>query len=198
MIRAGAMLMLFGICLCGCGDGGRRRQVEDASSATYAEGYRRGASDAVGSIERKAEEARVETLKSVRPKLLWGALAAAVMTLVGDTLAERGRKALAAGFKLEPSQQADLAALSFWMCVIAATVFLYSRYGLAPLPATAILLGTAAVHLHDSYIPALLSGEKSKRSIALGKLKSLLFLVLVVGMVFELLSDRGTMAFGVR
>ena len=56
-------------------------------------------------------------------------------------------------------------------------------------------IGAAAWHLHTDYVPALLAGDKSKRSIELGKMKNLLFLVLVVGMVFKLLSMDSHIAF---
>jgi len=201
MRRGCLVLTLLALFLWGCGGSSnsqaeQQRELEEACRASYAEGYRRGMSDVVNAIKRKAEETRQATLKTVCPKLLWGAIIASLLTLFGDAIAEAGRKHLSESFKLEPARQAELAALAFWTCAAGASIMLWSQYGPAPLTPGMLLLATAAWHLHAGYnIPALIADDKPKRSIAIGKVKTLAFLVLVVGLVFELLSKDCHLAF---
>ena len=149
MKRLVAILALLVLLLCGCGDGGRP-SVESA----YAEGYRKGASDVVKDIEQRAESAKNGLRKAVGPKLLWGAVAAVLMTLFDDKTAETLRRRVAEVFKLEPYQQAKLAMLAFCACAAGAIVVLWSRHSFTPIPAAMILLGTAAWHLYQGYSQA--------------------------------------------
>jgi hypothetical protein len=181
--------------LCSCGASSQAR-LQAATQAAFAEGCRRGAADALTALERQAKAAKREALKAVRPKLSHGALAAALMTLFGDKLAEMVRRKLATAFKLEAKRQAKLVIFFFWTAAALSVAILCGRHGFAPLPPLGILLGTSAWHLHASYVPALLQGDKSKRVISLGKIKALLFLILVIAMVFELLAPSSRIALG--
>ena len=82
---------------------------------------------------------------------------ASLLTLLGNALVEHIRRELPKAFKLTPKKQAQLAMLVFWTFTSGAIIVIWARYGMQPLVPTTILLGTAAWHLHQGYVPALLS-----------------------------------------
>ena len=194
MMRLGlALAATLLLCLCACS--GDKSPIDSVCRTAYIQGYRQGASDAAKAVELKAESARKSLLKKLKPRLMAGVLAASLLTLFGDKLLETARSRISKAFKLTPRQQAKLAILLFWSIATTSIAVLCGRHGLAPLAPAAILLGSAAWSLHSSYLPALLTSDTPARHLALSKLKTLLFLVLVIAMVFELLSPESPIAF---
>ena len=153
--------------------------------------YRRGADDAVRSIQNHAMQSKQQLRDRLQPSLFIGALFVLAVTFFGDVIAERLRDELVARLDLTPERQESLAGIGYALVCGVIAVWSLARCGVNwALPVVMLLAGATAVFF-TGYQPALHQPANEPRRLALSKIKLLLFACAVILAVHELLASDG-------
>lgn len=174
LIFALPLLMLF---MASCGD--------DQAA------YRRGADDAVRSIQNHALQSKQQLRDRLQPNLFIGALFVLALTFFGDVIAERLREELVVRLDLTPERQESLAGIGYALLCGGITIWSLARCGVVwSLPVFMLLAGATMVFF-TGYLPALHQPASEPRRLALSRIKLLLFAVGVILTIYELLAPAG-------
>ncbi len=153
--------------------------------------YRRGADDAVRSIQNHVMQNKQQLRDRLQPSLFIGALFVLALTFFGDVIVERLRDELVARLDLTPERQESLAGIGYALLCGVITVWSLARCGVVwSLPVVMLLAGATAVFF-SGYLPALHQPANEPRRLALSRIKLLLFACAVILVIHELLAPAG-------
>ncbi len=192
LLTAGAVLVLL-VVMPSCGDsgGGGGSDAQTVVRQAYAKGY----GDAIDKVRSAARQAKSVAREKVMPTLILGSIIAALLTLHGATVTEYARRRLGDMLHLTVEKHLILAEALYAACVLVVALTGLWRYGVKPsIPVAALLAGT--IPAFKDLLAAIRTDDPPSRRMAIGKIKSLLFLCAVVFMVYEILSDGGLLGIG--
>lgn len=114
------------------------------------------------------------------------------ITLVGPSVAEGARSAVAKQFNWAKSDQIDFAKVAYWGTIGSVLVFSFFNQHLSSMkPTVWLLLGATAYPFFIHVLPSIEADDKPRRKAAMGQIKSLLMLIFIFYVVLRFLSPDG-------
>ncbi len=178
-----ALGALFALASCGPS----QEELEELASSSYSNGYRAGYSKAIAAIRDAGDSFRDGLRGKVEGKLFIFSIVAVALTLFGPALAEGLRKFASEAFSLE---KADQILVAKWIYGIACSCTLIAGAAsdwrsLLPI---SILLSGSLIPFGDC-LDGIEKNDPQMRKTAVQKVKSLLFLSIVVVLLYRILGD---------
>lgn len=156
----------------------------------YRVGYIVGGHRMMAAMARQGREIRETVKAKLQPRLLFFAVAAVAVTLCGPELAERLRRRIKGMFNITKQAETALAWIGYLAVTSGIMAYGLVGYGVnGSVPIAILLAGT--VWPFVEVLRGIRDDDRAVRKSGFAKIKTLLFLCLVVILVYRLLSDTG-------
>ncbi len=169
-------------------------EIDQAVHTAYQQGLAEGARKAVAEISNAGDSFRGDLRAKMESRLIAFSIVAVLLSLVGANIADWFRVEISGMFRLTVQQQLVIARWIYGIIAAGLMVVGLSADSAAFWPLAILLLGSAIPFWE--YLEALRAGDKVRMKIAVSKVKSLLFMALVVVIIFRILGAGGV--FGLR
>ena len=169
-------------------------EIDQAVHTAYQQGLAEGARKAVAEISNAGDSFRGDLRAKMESRLIAFSIVAVLLSLVGANIADWLRTEISGMFNLTVQQQLVIARWIYGILAAGLMVVGLSADSASFWP-LAILLGGSVIPFWE-YLAALRAGDKTQMKIAISKVKSLLFLALVIVIIYRILGDSGV--FGLR
>ena len=187
------MLVVLGLLsLLSCGPS--EDEIGNAVQSAYSQGVKDGIRKAVAEISNAGDSFRGDLRDKMEGRLIAFSIVAVLLSLVGANIADWLRTEISGMFNLTVQQQLVIARWIYGILAAGLMVVGLSADSASFWP-LAILLGGSVIPFWE-YLAALRAGDKTQMKIAISKVKSLLFLALVIVIIYRILGDSGV--FGLR
>lgn len=184
------IILLLAVTSCGPSES----EIGNAVQKAYQQGLAEGARKAVAEITNAGSSFRGDLRAKMKSRLIAFSIVAVLLSLIGANIADWLRTEISGMFHLSVQQQLVLARWMYGiLCAGLMTVGVSADT--ASFWPQAILLVGSAIPFWE-YLEALRAGDKVRMKIAVSKVKSLLFLALVIVIIYRVLGDNGI--FGLR
>ncbi len=190
IIPVAIILLVLAVTSCGPSED----EIGNAVQTAYRQGLAEGARKAVAEITNSGDSFRGGLRAKMEDRLIAFSIVAVLLSLVGANIADWFRVEISGMFHLSVQQQLVIVKWVYGIIVAGLVVVGMSADTAAFWP-LGILLGGSVIPFWE-YLSALRAGDKVRMKIAVSKVKSLLFLALVVVIIFRILGDSGV--FGLR
>jgi hypothetical protein len=154
--------------------------------------------EAIRDLARISSEARRQLRETFEAPLFIMSLVVLVGTLYGQVLAERVRAYAVARFSIPPEVQKRWATRAFIGCalLVCLLTWVFPHFGPARKPVLVLVAGATYV-FYVRLLPVIATDQVALRKIAVGQIKALGTLALLILVMMQLLSDGGLFGMGV-
>ena len=190
IIPVAIIILLLALTSCGPSES----DISQAVQTAYQQGLAEGTRKAVAEISNAGDSFRGGLREKMEVRLIAFSIVAVLLSLVGANIANWLRAEISGMFHLTVQQQLVVARWIYG--IMAVGLMLVGIFAdTASFWPLGILLFGSVIPFWE-YLEALRAGDKIRMKIAVSKVKSLLFLSLVVVIIFRILGDSGI--FGLR
>ena len=185
IISVAVILLLLVVTSCGPSED----EIGNAVQKAYQQGLAEGARKAVAEISNAGNSFRGDLRDKMEGRLIAFSIVAVLLSLVGANIADWFRVEISGMFHLSVQQQLVIVKWTYGILCAGFVVVGMSADTAAFWP-LAILLGGSVFPFWE-YLSALKAGDKIQMKIAVSKVKSLLFMALVIVIIYRILGDGG-------
>ena len=190
IISVAFILLLLAVTSCGPSES----EISQAVQTAYQRGLAEGARKAVAEITNAGDSFRGDLRDKMEDRLIAFSIVAVLLSLVGANIADWLRTEISGMFHLSVQQQLMVARWIYGILAVGLMTVGLSADTAAFWPLAILLSGS--IFPFWEYLEALRAGDKVQMKIAVSKVKSLLFMSLVVVIIYRVLGDSGI--FGLR
>ena len=190
IVSVAVILLLLAVTSCGPSES----DISQAVQKAYQQGLAEGARKAVAEISNAGDSFRGDLRDKMEGRLIAFSIVAVLLSLVGANIADWLRTEISGMFNLTVQQQLVIARWIYGILAVGLMIVGVSADTASFWPLAILLFGSVIPFWE--YLSALKAGDKIQMKIAVSKVKSLLFLSLVVVIIFRILGDGGV--FGLR
>ena len=187
------MLVVLGLLsLLSCGPS--EDEIGNAVQSAYSQGVKDGIRKAVAEISNAGDSFRGDLRDKMEGRLIAFSIVAVLLSLVGANIADWLRTEISGMFNLTVQQQLVIAKWVYGIMAAGLMVVGLSADTASLWPLAILLVGSVIPFWE--YVEALMAGDKIRMKMAISKVKSLMFLSLVIVIIYRVLGDSGV--FGLR